>query len=189
MPLACRTSSWSVFDCFSSFPFLLLSVLKQTVTSGGYRHLLMEWRKFENGSSGRFSEGYHRLLGTSPWIFVKRLLPPRQECPHLSEGDVAAIFSQFGEVVNVLFVRHRRTGRFLGTAFIQFSDFRSCIAAADEMNSDFSTGELCVLYPDLDGALGIVVERCQANEVPQSNSLADYPTWAAHAKKRQCPIW
>lgn len=173
------------------------------------------FKKYQKGNSGSFSEDYHRALGTSPWIYVKRLLPPFSTpitslsatspsssssavVPHLSEGDVSTIFSQFGEVQDVRFVRHPKTGKFLGTAFIQFKDYRSGILAADSMNSNFETGELCVLYPctphseertpsyGAGGTMnngGIIVERCEANEVPPlhpsilNGKSNTYSTW------------
>lgn len=182
------------------------------------------FKKYQNGNSGPFTEEYHNILGASPWIYVKRLLPPSfsslttlssspstatysPSMPHLSEGDVVTVFSQFGEVEDIRFVRHHKTGRFLGTAFIRFKDYRSSIIAADTMNSNFETGELCILYSpsvisndessmasasssssnSLNGhrGAGIIVERCQENEVPLPHSMFvngkvdSYPQWQA----------
>lgn len=186
------------------------------------------FRKYQKGNSGPFTEEYHNLLGTSPWIFVKRLLPPLSASrssqppsalapsppsPHLSEGDVATVFSQFGEVKDVRFVRHRQTGRFLGTAFIEFRDFRSAIIAADEMNSNFETGELCIPYPsdsisttaesappsssggNMNKGAGIIVERCHENEIPAPHSLTmkgrmtSYPQWVDQCVPSTTPFW
>eukprot|EP00796_Vickermania_ingenoplastis_P012874 gene12874-8752_t len=150
------------------------------------------FKKHQHGSSGPYTDAYHQLLGRTPWIFVKRLLPaasrptagaslvlPRSPMPaappHLSEGDIATVFSQFGEVEDVRFVRHGKTGRFLGTAFVRFRDYRSGIAAANDMNSNFETGELCVLYL-ASPTRGIVVERCQEVEIPPPP--AGSPTYA-----------
>lgn len=178
-----------------------------SASSSGGNDSLPAFRKFKKGSSGgAYTDAYHRLVGSSPWIIVKRLLPPRRYLAavnaagggklsknenimnnnrntttstsgsssnkhhhnsdhnaqtanksggaatspfHLSEGDLVTVFSQFGEVADIRFVRHRKTGRFLGTAYIKFVDFRSGIAAADEMNSDPENGEICDLYPQL----------------------------------------
>lgn len=173
------------------------------------------FKKYQKGNSGSFTEAYHRALGASPWIYAKRLLPPSSstitspsatspsssssaEVPHLSEGDVATIFSQFGEVQDVRFVRHPKTGKFLGTAFILFKDYRSGILASDTMNSNFETGELCVLYPCTNNSEewthsngvgstvnkgGIIVERCEESEVPPphpfflNGKAYTYSTW------------
>ncbi|KAG8341036.1 hypothetical protein TRVL_08135 [Trypanosoma vivax] len=135
-------------------------------------------QRFKDGQSGPYTEDYHRLLGCTPWIVVRRL----DHCSGnkinsdknvaLSEGDVATVFSQFGEVLDVRFVRHSRTGRFLGTAFVKFSDYRSSILAADIMNSHHEKGKEVRLtaVAVADGARGIEVGRCDEAEVV---SLAD----------------
>ena len=51
-----------------------------------------------------------------------------------TEGDLAVVFSQFGEVVDV---RFRRTGKqleFTGKCYVRYEDPRSCILATDNMN-------------------------------------------------------
>jgi RNA recognition motif-containing protein len=150
-------------------------------------------KKFRNGNSGPYTAEYHALLGSTPWIMVRRLLSDAQSAtsegdgkPQLSEGDVATVFSQFGEVIDIRFVRHRKTGRFLGTAFVKFADFRSGILAADELNSDFEKGELFFLSASQEAASapgsekkGITVERCEEAVVPalHSSDVETYPQW------------
>ncbi|KAL7701903.1 RNA recognition motif(a.k.aRRM RBD or RNP domain) [Lotmaria passim] len=146
-------------------------------------------KKFRSGNSGPYTAEYHALLGATPWIMVRRLLSHAQSeddgTPQLSEGDVATVFSQFGDVVDVRFVRHRKTGRFLGTAFVKFRDYRSGILASDELNSDFEKGELFFLSASQEvaasgsDAKGITVERCEEAVIPAlySADVETYPQW------------
>lgn len=142
-------------------------------------------KKYQQGSSGPYTQDYHALLGRAPWIFARRLLPRPPQADGsaslrpfvLSEGDVATVFSQFGAVEEVRFLRHRKTGAFLGTAFVRFTDYRSGIAAADAMNSSTETDELCVLYPGVPDAPGILVDRCEEAEVPEVDSPERYEEW------------
>lgn len=123
---------------------------------------------------------------------VRRLLSHPQSgssdddgVPQFSEGDIATVFSQFGEVIDVRFTRHRKTGRFLGTAFVKFSDYRSGILAADELNSDVEKGEIFCLSALQESATtqgaqkGITVERCEEAVVPAlySEKAETYSHW------------
>ncbi|KAK7201194.1 RNA recognition motif (RRM, RBD, or RNP domain) [Novymonas esmeraldas] len=151
-------------------------------------------KKYRSGNSGVYTPEYHALLGSAPWIIVRRLL----SCPlrdlgdddssqQLSEGDIATVFSQFGEILDVRFVRHRKTGRFLGTAFVKFKDYRSGILAADGLNSDVDKGENFFLSASppssAEGGVqkGISVERCEEAVVPQlcSAEVETYAAWLA----------
>ncbi|KPI85991.1 hypothetical protein ABL78_4953 [Leptomonas seymouri] len=136
-------------------------------------------KKFRNGNSGPYTAEYHALLGATPWIMVRRLLshapsgsPADDNTPQLSEGDIVTVFSQFGEVTDVRCVRHRRTGRFLGTAFVKYADYRSGILAADELNSDAEKGECFFLSASQEATTpgadqrGITVERCEEAVIP-----------------------
>ncbi|KAG5476379.1 hypothetical protein LSCM1_04081 [Leishmania martiniquensis] len=149
-------------------------------------------KKFRSGNSGPYTSEYHALLGSAPWIIIRRLLSqPRidtgedRNIPQLSEGDLVTVFSQFGEVVDVRFVRHRKTGRFLGTAFVKFKDYRSAILAADELNSHYEKGENFFLSASLEGSVphseqkGITVERCEEVVVPQvyDTDVETYAQW------------
>lgn len=123
-----------------------------------------------NGRDGPSSTSFPPPVLSSPTpsssaaTSLLKLSPPPQSAAasvssprareELSEGDVATVFSQFGEVVDVRMVRHRKTGRPLGTAFVRFADFRSGIVAADEMNSHFEKGELICLTPFTTGVEG-----------------------------------
>lgn len=172
--------------------------------------MLTDYKKYAKGSSGAYSADYHKIFGETPWISVKRLLPPKDTSaalfpaatsssvaltalagtsfPHLSEGDVATIFSQFGEVEDVRFLRHHKTGHFLGTGFVRFKNYQSGIAAANEMNSNFETGELCILYPSIPNALGIIVERCFPNDI-SSSVLSDSKNAALGSTAKNYEEW
>jgi len=77
-------------------------------------------------SSGKTS--WHDEYRESAWIFVGGL-------PYdLSEGDVIAVFSQYGEIVNVNLVRDKVTGKQKGFAFVCYEDQRSTVLAVDNFN-------------------------------------------------------
>ncbi|CAG9576378.1 conserved hypothetical protein [Leishmania major strain Friedlin] len=149
-------------------------------------------KKYRSGNSGPYTPDYHALLGSAPWIIIRRLLsqPPKDagndnSIPQISEGDIVTVFSQFGEIVDVRFVRHRKTGRFLGTAFVKFKDYRSGILAADELNSNYDKGEHFFLSESQEGSMssgeqkGITVERCEEVVVPQlyNDEVESYAQW------------
>ncbi|KAK9280302.1 hypothetical protein L1049_013990 [Liquidambar formosana] len=52
----------------------------------------------------------------------------------LSEGDLIAVFSQYGEIVDVNLVRDKGTGKSKGFAFIAYEDQRSTNLAVDNLN-------------------------------------------------------
>ncbi|KAL9123185.1 MAG: hypothetical protein Q9187_000268 [Circinaria calcarea] len=51
----------------------------------------------------------------------------------LTEGDVIAIFSQFGEPVHINLVRDKETGKSKGFAFLKYEDQRSTDLAVDNL--------------------------------------------------------
>lgn len=51
----------------------------------------------------------------------------------LTEGDLLAVFAQFGEVVDVALVRDAETGRSRGFAFVAYEDQRSTNLAVDNL--------------------------------------------------------
>ncbi|GMY10607.1 Zinc finger CCCH domain-containing protein 42 [Fagus crenata] len=53
----------------------------------------------------------------------------------LTEGDLLAIFAQYGEIVDVNLVRDKGTGRSRGFAFIAYEDQRSTTLAVDNLNA------------------------------------------------------
>ncbi|KAJ3038634.1 RNA-binding motif protein, X-linked 2 [Rhizophlyctis rosea] len=52
----------------------------------------------------------------------------------LTEGDLIAIFSQYGEIVDINLVRDKQTGKSKGFAFIAYEDQRSTVLAVDNFN-------------------------------------------------------
>ncbi|KAG1170286.1 hypothetical protein G6F70_007825 [Rhizopus microsporus] len=52
----------------------------------------------------------------------------------LTEGDIVCIFSQYGEIMHIILVRDRKTGKSKGYAFLQYEDQRSTILAVDNLN-------------------------------------------------------
>jgi hypothetical protein len=149
----------------------------------------MTRKKFRDASGvvGAYTAEYHQLFQRSPWVLLKHV--PVQ----LTEGDIATVFSQFGEVSNVLFVRHHSRGDFLGTAYVEFIDTRSAALAADNMNSgpglNGVPGKQVHIVPqpavesgERDGAIaerrGLFVDRCEAHEVPQrAQGASTYAAW------------
>ncbi|KAL8026629.1 hypothetical protein ABFX02_14G041100 [Erythranthe guttata] len=52
----------------------------------------------------------------------------------LTEGDLVAIFAQYGEIVDVNLIRDKGTGKSKGFAFVAYEDQRSTILAVDNLN-------------------------------------------------------
>nr|POE88271.1 u2 snrnp component ist3 [Quercus suber] len=52
----------------------------------------------------------------------------------LSEGDVLAVFSQFGNPVHIHLVRDQETGKSRGFCFLKYEDQRSCDLAVDNLS-------------------------------------------------------
>ncbi|XP_071839511.1 uncharacterized protein [Apostichopus japonicus] len=71
---------------------------------------------------------WHQQYKESAYIFVGGL--PFK----LSEGDILAIFSQYGEIVNINLVRDKKSGKSQGYCFIAYEDQRSTILAVDNLN-------------------------------------------------------
>ena len=51
-----------------------------------------------------------------------------------TEGDVLAVFAQYGEVVDVNLVRDKETGKSRGFAFLAYEDQRSTVLAVDNLS-------------------------------------------------------
>ncbi|GFP97790.1 zinc finger CCCH domain-containing protein 42 [Phtheirospermum japonicum] len=52
----------------------------------------------------------------------------------LTEGDLLAVFAQYGEIVDVNLVRDKGTGKSKGFAFVAYEDQRSTNLAVDNLN-------------------------------------------------------
>lgn len=72
---------------------------------------------------------WHNMYKDSAWIFVGGL------DYDLTEGDIIAVFSQYGEIVNINLIREQKTGKSKGFAFICYEDQRSTILAVDNLNT------------------------------------------------------
>ncbi|XP_022732286.1 zinc finger CCCH domain-containing protein 42-like [Durio zibethinus] len=71
---------------------------------------------------------WHAKYKDSAYIFVGGL--PFD----LTEGDLLAVFAQYGEIVDVNLVRDKGTGKSRGFAFLAYEDQRSTILAVDNLN-------------------------------------------------------
>jgi RNA-binding motif X-linked protein 2 len=71
---------------------------------------------------------WHARFRHSAYVFAGGL--PTE----LTEGDVLAVFSQCGEVVDLHLVRDKATGRPRGFAFLAYADQRSTVLAVDNLS-------------------------------------------------------
>uniref|UniRef100_A0A8C6F3G4 RNA-binding motif protein, X-linked 2 n=1 Tax=Monodon monoceros TaxID=40151 RepID=A0A8C6F3G4_MONMO len=71
---------------------------------------------------------WHSECKDSAWIFLGGL--PYE----LTEGDIICVFSQYGEIVNIVLVRDKKTGKSKGFCFLCYEDQRSTILAVDNFN-------------------------------------------------------
>jgi len=71
---------------------------------------------------------WHNEYKDSAWIFVGGL------SYDLTEGDIICVFSQYGEIVNINYVRDKKTGKPKGFCFLCYEDQRSTILAVDNFN-------------------------------------------------------
>lgn len=75
-----------------------------------------------------FKSSWHDQYRDSAWVFIGGL-------PYdLTEGDIIAIFSQYGEIVNINLVRDKDTGKSKGFCFLCYEDQRSTILSVDNLN-------------------------------------------------------
>ncbi|CAH8267741.1 unnamed protein product [Arabidopsis lyrata] len=58
----------------------------------------------------------------------------------LTEGDLLAVFSQYGEIVDVNLIRDKGTGKSKGFAFLAYEDQRSTVLAVDNLNGALVLG-------------------------------------------------
>ena len=82
------------------------------------------------------SASWHAKYKHSAYIFVGGLHSD------LTEGDVLAILSQYGEIVDVFIPRDERTGKSKGFAFACYLDQRSTILAVDNLNGSEVLGRI-----------------------------------------------
>uniref|UniRef100_A0A6V7QVP0 RRM domain-containing protein n=1 Tax=Ananas comosus var. bracteatus TaxID=296719 RepID=A0A6V7QVP0_ANACO len=85
--------------------------------------------QFEGGGFRISDEAsWHAEYKDSAYIFVGGI--PFD----LTEGDLLAVFAQYGEIVDVNLVRDKSTGKSKGFAFLAYEDQRSTILAVDNLN-------------------------------------------------------
>ena len=70
---------------------------------------------------------WHEKYSHSAWVYVGNL------DNQLTEGDVLAVLSQYGEIEDLHLVRDEETGVSKGFAFCKYEDARSCILAVDNL--------------------------------------------------------
>ncbi|GLI61610.1 hypothetical protein VaNZ11_004028 [Volvox africanus] len=74
------------------------------------------------------SASWHAQFKHSAYIFTGGL------DYELTEGDLLAVFSQYGEIVDLHLIRHKDTGKSKGFAFVAYEDQRSTVLAVDNLN-------------------------------------------------------
>ncbi len=72
---------------------------------------------------------WHDEYRDSAWLFIGGL--PYE----LSEGDIIAVFSQYGEIVNINLIRDKATGKSKGFGFLCYENQKSTILAVDNFNA------------------------------------------------------
>ena len=75
-----------------------------------------------------YSASWHSKYKNSAYIYISNF--PYE----LTEGDLAIIFSQYGEIVDCRIVRDSKTGKSKGFGYICYEDQRSTILAIDNLN-------------------------------------------------------
>ena len=74
------------------------------------------------------SASWHQQYSHSSYVYVGNL-------PFaLTEGDIIAVMSQYGEIVDLDLARDRESGKSRGFAFVCYEDQRSTILAVDNFN-------------------------------------------------------
>lgn len=84
--------------------------------------------KLELHSGIKESASWHARFKHSAYIFAGGI------DYDLTEGDLLAVFAQYGELVDVDMARDKDTGKPKGFAFIAYEDQRSTVLAVDNLN-------------------------------------------------------
>jgi RNA-binding motif X-linked protein 2 len=77
---------------------------------------------------------WHARFAHSAYIFAGGL------DYELTEGDLLAVFAQYGELVDVHLVRDKTTGKSKGFAFLAYEDQRSTVLAVDNLSGAVVAG-------------------------------------------------
>jgi RNA-binding motif X-linked protein 2 len=91
-------------------------------------------REIELGLSE--SASWHAEFKHSAYVFIGGLDFA------LTEGDVLAVFSQYGEIVDLNLVRDKTTGKPRGFAFVAYEDQRSTNLAVDNLSGAKVAGRI-----------------------------------------------
>lgn len=79
---------------------------------------------------------WHAKYANSAWVYAGGL--PTQ----LTEGDIIAVMSQWGEIEDINLVREEGgTGKSRGFCFVKYEDCRSCVLAVDNFNGSQVLGK------------------------------------------------
>lgn len=84
--------------------------------------------KWEVERGVKDSASWHARYSHSAYIFAGGL------DFELTEGDLLAVFAQYGEIVDVNLVRNKETGKSRGFAFLAYEDQRSTVLAVDNLS-------------------------------------------------------
>ena len=74
------------------------------------------------------SASWHEQYKNNAWVFAGGL------AENLNEGDVLAVFSQYGEIEDLHLVRDPDSGKSKGFGFLKYEDERSTVLAVDNLN-------------------------------------------------------
>ncbi|KAI9633919.1 uncharacterized protein MKK02DRAFT_13619, partial [Dioszegia hungarica] len=91
-------------------------------------------RELELGLTGKGS--WHHQYSDSAYVHVGGL------SFEMTEGDVLAVMSQWGEIMDINMPRDKETGKPRGFAFIMYEDQRSTVLAVDNMNGALVLGRM-----------------------------------------------
>ncbi|EDV29605.1 uncharacterized protein TRIADDRAFT_17435, partial [Trichoplax adhaerens] len=78
--------------------------------------------------TGSKSTTWHDQYKESAYVFIGGL------AYGLTEGDIITVFSQYGEVVDINYIRDKKTGKTKGYCFLAYEDQRSTTLAVDNFN-------------------------------------------------------
>ncbi|KAJ1548259.1 hypothetical protein HK096_004207, partial [Nowakowskiella sp. JEL0078] len=102
------------------------------------------------------SASWHSTYKDSAYVYAGGL--PFQ----MTEGDIIAVFAQYGEIVDVNLIRDKETGKSKGYAFLAYEDQRSTNLAVDNFNGQ----NACLLKKKKK-------KNSRKNKVSHSEKIAD----------------
>ena len=78
---------------------------------------------------------WHEQYRGNAWVFAGGFVE------QLSEGDILAVFSQYGEIEDLHLVRDEETGKSKGFSFLKYENEKSCVLAVDNLNGYMLLGK------------------------------------------------